>query len=159
MNDDKATDEIKNLYVDFKILATKVNDDNKNSKKKLEETTKIVEVCKREYQKLFYEHNTLKKNIASWNKNWKFKNQYQENKKRKYYVVNQNNYESDRESDASTNKNEIETSTGDNDDDDDDYGKTIKKKKIIKKVKQVTNNQRKRKQLGKKKQTNWNRSE
>ena len=69
MNDDKAADEIKNLYVDFKILATKVNDDNKNSKKKLEETKKIVEACKQEYQKWFYEHNTLKKNIASWNKN------------------------------------------------------------------------------------------
>ena len=37
----------------------------------------------------------------------------------------------DRESDASTYKNEIETSTSDNDDDDDDYGKTIKKNKKL----------------------------
>ena len=62
----------------------------------------------------------------------------------KYYVVNQNNYESDTESDASTEQNEI-----DNNGNDDDYDKTIKKKrnkqKFIKKVKQPTNNQRKRK--------------
>ena len=32
MSDDKATEEIKNLFPDFKILATKVNDDNKNKK-------------------------------------------------------------------------------------------------------------------------------
>ena len=68
MNDDKAGEEIKNLFADFKILATKVNDDNKNRKKKLEET-KILDACKQEYQKLFYEYVTVKKNIASWNKN------------------------------------------------------------------------------------------
>ena len=52
--------------------------------------------------------------------------------------------------DASTDENEIETNTNDNDDNDDHYyDKTIKKKKYIKKVKQVTNNQRKRKQLNK----------
>ena len=47
MNDDKAAEEIKNLLADFKILA---------SKKK-----KILEACKQAYQKLFYEHNALKK--------------------------------------------------------------------------------------------------
>ena len=35
MNDDKPTDEIKNLFAEFKILATKVNDDKENRKKKL----------------------------------------------------------------------------------------------------------------------------
>ena len=34
MNDDKAAEVIKNLFADFKILASKVNDDNKNRKKK-----------------------------------------------------------------------------------------------------------------------------
>ena len=33
MNDDKAAEVIKNLFADFKILASKVNDDNKNRKK------------------------------------------------------------------------------------------------------------------------------
>ena len=69
MNDDKAAEEIKNLFADFKILATKVNDNNKNRKKKLQETKKILEACKQEYQKLFYEHDTLKKDFACWNKN------------------------------------------------------------------------------------------
>ena len=68
MNHDKAAEEIKNLFADFKTLSTKVNDDNKNRKKKLEEKKKILEACKQEYQKLFYEHNTLKK-LNKLNKN------------------------------------------------------------------------------------------
>ena len=49
MNDDKVAEEIKNLFANFKILATKVDDDNKNRNKKLEETKKILEACKQEY--------------------------------------------------------------------------------------------------------------
>ena len=33
MNDNKATEEIKNSCADFKILATKVNDDNKSKER------------------------------------------------------------------------------------------------------------------------------
>ena len=40
MNNDKAAEEIKNLFADFNILATKFNDNNKSRKKKLEETKK-----------------------------------------------------------------------------------------------------------------------
>ena len=73
------------------------------------------------------------------------KSETEKKMKIKYYVVNQNNYKSDRESDASTDQNEIDN----NSNDDDDYDETIKKKrnkqKFIKKVKQPTNNQRKRK--------------
>ena len=69
MNDDKAAEKINNLFAHFKILGTKVNDDNKNRKKKLEEIKKILEAYKQDYQKLFYEHVTLKKKIVSWNKN------------------------------------------------------------------------------------------
>ena len=61
-------------------------------------------------------------------------------RKTKYYAVNPNNYESDRESDASTDEIEIETNSDDNDD---DYDKTVRKKKkretkinLYKKVKQ-----------------------
>ena len=61
MNDAKAGEEIKNLFADSKILASKVNGDDKNRKKKLDEAKKIWEVCKQEYQKLFYEHDALKK--------------------------------------------------------------------------------------------------
>ena len=68
ISNDKAAEEIKTLIADFKTLASKVNDDNQNRKTKLGETKKILEVCKQEYQKLFYERDALKKNIAIWNK-------------------------------------------------------------------------------------------
>ena len=45
----------------FKVLASKVNNDNKNKKKKLDETKKLLEICKKEYQKLYFEHENLKK--------------------------------------------------------------------------------------------------
>ena len=41
MNDAKAGEEIKNLFADFKILASKVNGDHKNRKKKLDKAKKI----------------------------------------------------------------------------------------------------------------------
>ena len=34
MNDDKVVKEMKIFFADFKMLATKVNDNNKNKKKK-----------------------------------------------------------------------------------------------------------------------------
>ena len=40
MNDDKAAEEIKNVFVDFKILATKINNDNKNRKKEIRRNKK-----------------------------------------------------------------------------------------------------------------------
>ena len=74
-------------------------------------------------------------------------------RKRKYYIVNyivnQNNYESDRERGTSFDENEIENNTNDNDDDD-DYDKTIKKKrnkeKSYKKIK-ATHQQPKKKKI------------
>ena len=129
MNDDKAAEVIKNLFADFKILASKVNDDNKNRKKKLDETKKVLEACKQEYQKLLYEHNALKK-YCELEQKLQIQIAIPKKRKRKYYIVNQNNYKSDRESDPSTDENEIETKTDDNDDvDDDDYDETIKKER------------------------------
>ena len=45
----------------FEVLASKVNNDNKNKKKKLDETKELLEICKNEYQKLYFEHENLKK--------------------------------------------------------------------------------------------------
>ena len=42
MNNEKAIDEMKNLLADFKMLATKVNEDNKNKNKNLKETKQIL---------------------------------------------------------------------------------------------------------------------
>ena len=54
-------DKLKNIFNGFKILAAKVNNDNKNKKKKLDETKELLEICKKEYQKLYFEHENLKK--------------------------------------------------------------------------------------------------
>ena len=40
-------DKVKNIFYNFKILAAKVNDDNKNKKKKLDETKELLEICKK----------------------------------------------------------------------------------------------------------------
>ena len=69
MKDDKAAEETTNLFADFKILATKFNDNNKIEKRNQKKQKNILEACKQEYQKLFSQRNTLKKNIVSWNKN------------------------------------------------------------------------------------------
>ena len=54
-------DELKNIFNDFKILAAKANDDDKNKKKKLDEMKELLEICKKEYQKLYFEHENLGK--------------------------------------------------------------------------------------------------
>ena len=54
-------DELKNIFNDFKILAEKVNDDNKNKKKTLGETKELLQICKKEYQKLYFQHKNLRK--------------------------------------------------------------------------------------------------
>ena len=53
------TDKVDELS-NFKILAVKVNNDNKNKKKKLDETKEVPEICKKkEYQKSYFEHENL----------------------------------------------------------------------------------------------------
>ena len=56
-------DEPKNIFSDFKILAAKVNNDNKNKKKKLDETKELLEICKKKYQKLYFGHEYIRKKI------------------------------------------------------------------------------------------------
>ena len=54
-------DKLKNIFNNFKILAMKVSDDRKNKKKKLDKTKELLEICKKEYQKLYFEHENLRK--------------------------------------------------------------------------------------------------
>ena len=54
-------DQLKNIFGNFKILAAKVNNDNKNKSKNLDETEKLLEICKEEYQKLYFEQGNLRK--------------------------------------------------------------------------------------------------
>ena len=54
-------DELKNIFNNLKILAAKTNNDNKNKRKKLDEMKELLEICKKEYQKLYFGHENLKK--------------------------------------------------------------------------------------------------
>ena len=63
-----SIEEIKGIIADFKKLATKIQQDNGQVEKALkdrEATLKDGEValdaCKNDYQKLYYEHEALKK--------------------------------------------------------------------------------------------------
>ena len=38
-------DQLKNIFGNFKILAAKVNNDNKNKSKNLDEMEKLLEIC------------------------------------------------------------------------------------------------------------------
>ena len=52
--------KLKNIFSDFKNLAAKFNNDNKNRKKKLDEMKELREICKKQYQKLYFEHENIK---------------------------------------------------------------------------------------------------
>ena len=65
MHNQNTTDKIKGIVGDFKKLATKIKEDNGQVKKKLKERELVLDACQKEYQKLYYEHNALKKIVAS----------------------------------------------------------------------------------------------
>ena len=55
-----------NLIADFRVLTTNVQKDNQNKTKSLKETYLVLQVCKKEYQMLYLEHENLKnKNTKS----------------------------------------------------------------------------------------------
>ena len=59
--DEKAVEQMKKLLMDFRLLATKIQKDNQSKSKNFKDTNQVVEACKKEYQKLFYESEALKK--------------------------------------------------------------------------------------------------
>ena len=46
------------------MLTTKVQKDNQTKSKNLKETNQVLEACKKEYQKLYLEHKTLKRKFT-----------------------------------------------------------------------------------------------
>ena len=59
-----------NLIADFRVLTTNVEKDKQNKTKSLKETYLVLQACKKEYQKLYLEHENLKKkNTKSSNRN------------------------------------------------------------------------------------------
>ena len=48
-----------------KNLASKIQTDNSNVKQHLKDKSLMLEACQKEYQKIYFEHENLKKNINS----------------------------------------------------------------------------------------------
>ena len=61
--DEKGVKQIKKLITDFRLLATKVQKDDKEKSKNLKDTNQVLDACKKEYQKR-YENEALKKRIT-----------------------------------------------------------------------------------------------
>ena len=59
----KGIEKVYKLIADFRLLATKVQNDNQVKSKNLERPDQVLDVCKKEYQKLFVESEMLKKSI------------------------------------------------------------------------------------------------
>ena len=48
-----------------KNLASKIQTDNSNVKQHLKDKSLMLEACRKEYQKIYFEHENFKKNINS----------------------------------------------------------------------------------------------
>ena len=66
--DEKGVEQIKKLIIDFRSLATKVQEGNKEKSKNLKDTNQVLEACKKEYQKLYHENEALKKELSTYRK-------------------------------------------------------------------------------------------
>ena len=61
MMDQKSIKNFKKLVANFRALTAKVQKDNPDRAKSLKETNLVLEACIKEYQKLYHEHENLKK--------------------------------------------------------------------------------------------------
>ena len=137
------TDEIeqlKNIFSYFKILAAKFSNDNKNKNKKLDETEEKLEICKREYQKLCFEHENLRKKYDN------LVTQYNRMKKTKLIQAEKiffpQNFE-ETESEKSDEENEEEEQT----EEESEVDKVISQKKKKKKKKKNTSKKKQNRSL------------
>ena len=67
--EEKGVRQIKKLIADFRLLATKVHKNNQIKSRNLKETNRVFEACKREYQKLYHENETLKQSLPNNKRN------------------------------------------------------------------------------------------
>ena len=75
MMNDKSFEQIKNPIAVFRLLATKVQKDNQTRTKNLKEANQVLEACRKEYQKLHHENETLKKTIKQQEELQKYQDQ------------------------------------------------------------------------------------
>ena len=65
--DEKGVKQIKKLITDFRLLATKVQKDDKEKSKNLKDTNQVLDACKN--IKNFMKMKHLKKELPSYRKN------------------------------------------------------------------------------------------
>ena len=58
---EKSVIQIKKLITAFRLLVTKVQKDNKEKSKNLKDTNQVLDAIKKEYPKLYYENEAVKK--------------------------------------------------------------------------------------------------
>ena len=68
--EEKGVKQVKKLIADFRLLATKVQENNQIKSRNLKETNQVLEDCKKEYQELYHENETLKQSLPNNKRNY-----------------------------------------------------------------------------------------
>ena len=127
--------DLKDIIKDFKNLALKIQTDNSNVKQHLKDKNLMLEACQKEYQKIYFEHENLKKKNQQLEEQLKQQQQQQQQRqrliknlprciknKKRYFITDVNENENDY-------KNDDYKNDDDNYDDKDDEVEYIKVKK------------------------------
>ena len=128
--------DLKDIIKDFKNLASKIQTDNSNVKQHLKDKNLMLEACQKEYQKIYFEHENLKKKNQQLEEQLKQQQQQQQQQrqrliknlprciknKKRYFITDVNENENDY-------KNDDYKNDDDNYDDKDDEVEYIKVKK------------------------------
>ena len=124
--------DLKDIIKGFKNLASKIHTDNTNVKQQLKDKNLMLEVCQKVCQKIYYEHENLKKKYQLLEEQLKQQQQQQQQqqsiknlpwpiKNKKRYFITDDNEDYDGNIDDCKNEND--------DDDNDDKFEYIKVKK------------------------------
>ena len=100
--------DLKDIIKDFKNLASKIQTDNSNVKQHLKDKNLMLEACQKEYQKIYFEHENLKKKNQQLEEQLKQQQQQQQQRSMKnllrriknnkcYSITNVNENENDYE--------------------------------------------------------------
>ena len=125
--------DLKDIIKDFKNLALKVQTDNSNVKQHLKDKNLMLEACQKEYQKIYFEHENLKKIYQQLEE--QLKQQQRLIKKLPRHIKNKKRYFiTDDSEDYDENIDDCENENDNDYDDDDNEVEYIKVKKTMKKT-------------------------
>ena len=123
--------DLKDIIKDFKNLASKIQTDNSNVKQHLKDKNLMLEACQKEYQKIYFEHENLKKKNQQFEEQLKQQQQQQQRsikklprriKNKKCYFITEDSEDYDENIDDCENEND------DQDDNEVEYIKVKKEK-------------------------------